>query len=47
MSREPSTHDTLEVPYMEHTKAAELIRQLKEIKKANEITYPRIIERME
>ena len=34
-------------PRMEHTKAQELIRQLKEIKQSNEITYPRIMERME
>lgn len=32
---------------MEHTKSQELIQQLKEIKSKNEITYPRIIERME
>ena len=32
---------------MELTRAQELIRQLKEIKKTNEITYPRIMERME
>lgn len=32
---------------MELTKSQELIRQLKEIKAANEITYPRILERME
>lgn len=32
---------------MELTRAQELIRQLKEIKAKNEITYPRIIERME
>lgn len=47
MNTQPSTHDTLEVPRMEHTRAQELIRQLKEIKSTNEITYPRIIERME
>lgn len=47
MNTQPSTHDTLEVPSMEHTRAQELIRQLKEIKSTNEITYPRIIERME
>lgn len=32
---------------MEITRAQELIRQLKEIKEKNEITYPRILERME
>ena len=32
---------------MELTRAQELIRQLKEIKEKNEITYPRIMERME
>ena len=32
---------------MELTKSQELIRQLKEIKAANEITYPRILDRME
>ena len=32
---------------MELTRSQELIKQLKEIKANNEITYPRIIERME
>ena len=32
---------------MEHTKAYELIKQLKDVKARNEITYPRIMERME
>ena len=32
---------------MELTKSQELIRKLKDIKAKNEITYPRIIERME
>lgn len=32
---------------MELTKSQELIRQLKEIKAKNEITYPRIMERLE
>ena len=32
---------------MEHTKAYELIKQLKDVKAKNEITYPRIMERME
>lgn len=47
MDTEPSTHDTMEVSRMELTKSQELIKQLKEIKAANEITYPRILERME
>lgn len=43
-------HDTIlntEESCMNHTKAQELIKQLKEIKASNEITYPRIMERME
>ena len=32
---------------MELTNAQELIRQMKAVKESNEITYPRIIERME
>lgn len=32
---------------MEITRSQELIKQLKEIKEKNEITYPRILERME
>lgn len=32
---------------MELTRSQELIRQLKEIKESHEITYPRIMERME
>ena len=45
-------HETIherqyEEPSMKHTSAAELIKQLKEIKVKNEITYPRIIDRME
>ena len=32
---------------MEHTRAEELIRQLKDAKTRNEVTYPRIMERME
>ena len=54
MNTQPSTHDTqkttneqLGVLRMELTKSQELIRQLKEIKESNEITFPRIIERME
>ena len=40
-------HFNAEDDTMEHTKAAELIRQLKEVKARDEITYPRIMERME
>ena len=50
MNSSHSVHDTFlvtEDSQMEHTKAQELIRQLKEIKTSNEITYPRIMERME
>lgn len=50
MDTKPSTHEqilTVEGQNMEHTKAQELIRQLKEVKERNEITYPRILERME
>ena len=32
---------------MEHTKSYELIRQLKEVKEKNEVTFPRIMDRME
>jgi len=35
------------VSRMEHTQSQELIRRLKEVKNLNEITFPRIIERME
>lgn len=54
MTTKPSTHDLKHttdeqngVSCMELTRAQELIKQLKEIKEKNEITYPRIIERME
>lgn len=47
MSAKPSTHDTLEVPRMEYTKAAELVKQLKEVKRTQEITFPRIMDRLE
>ena len=48
-AHEPSvnTKEQIGVPCMELTKAQELIRQMKTIKESNEITYPRIIERME
>ena len=32
---------------MEHTESYELIRQLKEVKEKNEVTFPRIMDRME
>lgn len=54
MDTQPSTHDTqttineqIGVPRMELTKSQELIKQLKEVKETNEITFPRIMERME
>ena len=47
MDAKPSTHEQFEVSCMEHTKAFELIKQLKDVKARNEITYPRIMERME
>lgn len=50
MNTEPSPHEQkniTEVSCMELTRAQELIKQLKEIKAKNEITYPRIMERME
>lgn len=54
MDYEPSTHEqfmntknTTEGSCMEQTNKQELIRQLKESKQRNEITYPRIMDRME
>lgn len=47
MATKPSTQEQKGCPSMELTKSQELIRQLKEVKAKNEITYPRIIERME
>ena len=54
MCYEPSTHDSkknteqfTEVSCMELSQKQELIKQLKEAKTKNEITYPRIMERME
>jgi len=50
MTQNQPMHDTIlptEVSRMELTRSQELIRQLKEIKTKNEITYPRIMERME
>ena len=54
MNAQPSTHDQkmfmdeqFGVSRMELTKSQELIRHLKEVKERDEITYPRIIERIE
>ena len=47
MNTKPSTHEQNGVSCMEHTKAQELIKQLKDAKARNEVTYPRIIERIE
>lgn len=55
MTKKPSEHETpmntneqIGVSCMEqHTRSQELITRLKEVKEANEITYPRIIERMQ
>lgn len=47
MDTKPSTHEQIGVSCMELTRAQELIRQLKEVKTRNEITYPRIMERIE
>lgn len=54
MDKKPSTHEHVvitnehqEGSRMELTRSQELIKQLKEIKETHEITYPRIIERME
>ena len=53
MDKKPSTHEhknatnKMEGSRMELTRSQELIKQLKEIKETHEITYPRIMERME
>lgn len=54
MDTKPSTHEhfdttneRLGVSEMELTRSQDLIRQLKEVKAKNEVTYPRIIERIE
>lgn len=47
MDAKPSTKEHDGVFSMELTRSQELIKQLKEVKAKNEITYPRIIERME
>ncbi|MBP5461175.1 MAG: hypothetical protein J6Y20_03525 [Lachnospiraceae bacterium] len=41
------TEELTGVSRMEYTKAAELVRQLKEVKKMQEITFPRIMDRLE
>ena len=50
MNAEPSTNEhypATEVSLMEITNKQELIRQLKEAKDKNEVTYPRLLDRME
>ena len=47
MDTKPSTHELSGVSEMELTRSQDLIRQLKEVKARNEITYPRIMERLE
>ena len=47
MDTKPSTHEQNGVSCMELTKSQELIKRLKEAKARDEVTYPRIIERME
>ena len=47
MNDNPLINEQSGVPHMEHTNAQELIKQLKEAKARNEVTYPRILERME
>ena len=42
-----ATHEQSEVSKMELTKAQELIKTLKEVKAKNEITYPRIMDKLE
>lgn len=50
MNTKPSTHEqnlTTGVPCMEYTKAQQLIKDMKAVKIRDEITYPRIMERIE
>ena len=47
MDAQPLIQEQSGVLSMEHTNAQELIKQLKEAKARNEVTYPRILERME
>lgn len=46
-NRKTTTDEQLGVLCMEHTRAEDLIRQLKEAKAKNEITYPRILDRLD
>lgn len=47
MEQEPSTFDTLGVSEMELKSSQELIKQLKAAKKEKEITFPRLMEKLE
>ena len=50
MNTQLSTHDNIlteGVSRMELTKSQELIKQLKEAKERNEVTYPRLMDRIE
>ena len=50
MDEKPSMREQImneEVSRMEHTPAGELVKRLKEVKARDEITYPRIMERLE
>lgn len=47
MEQKPSTFDTLGVSEMELKSSQELIKQLKAAKKEKEITFPRLMERLE
>ena len=47
MTRKPSTHEQIGESCMELTRSQELIKLLKETKQKNEVTYPRIMDRME
>ena len=46
MNDQPSTLEQ-EVTSMEHSQSAYIVKKLKEIKKQNELTFPRIIDMME
>ena len=47
MTRKPSTHEHIGESCIELTRSQELIKLLKETKQKNEVTYPRIMDRME
>ena len=47
MSAKRAKKERTGVSRMEHTKAEELVKQLKEVKTTQEITYPRIMDRLE